>query len=139
MQTRTEQASSMTINGRAVQVYSYCAQIPANSVVQINAQAEVTTNVSFPVGIAYALTTYDYYVAGTSQYVTSYYTAPPVMQNITADMHHMVISESLADKVVYAGNANTRCYTLSIWAASASGSGAITIEQGYGYLQIVVH
>ena len=143
LQSRAEQVTSIPItNGVTVnqkQLFSVCSKITADTAVQVNAQSEVTNPYSFNVGIGYVIKAWDYYVddAGASTFIRSYNAIPAVMSNATPAEHHYIVNVAAAEKVSYASNANTRCYTLVAWAVSSSGSGDIIVQQGYGYLQVV--
>ena len=139
-QVRHEQVSFLQINGGEGQIYSYCARLPVGQIVSISIQAEVTNPQNFNVGLGSGIRAYDYACdANGCNYVQSPFSPPPVMSNITPSMHHMVIVKAFSDRVAYAGAGNTRCYTLVLWAAAEAGGGYITVDQGYGFLQVVTY
>jgi hypothetical protein len=139
-QVRNEQVSSLVINGGEGQVYSYCDRLPVGQIVSISIQAEVTNPQNFNVGLGSCIRAYDYACDQNGcTYIQSPFSSPPVMSNVTPSMHHMVIVKAYSDRVAYAGAGNTRCYTLVLWAAAEAGGGYITVDQGYGFLQVVTY
>lgn len=140
---RNEQVSTLPItNGSTLlqqHVFSSCASHTNGQPVLILAQSEVTNPYGFNVGIGYLLRAWDYHVAenGASTFVATWDASPAVMTNVTPAKHHLVVHEAFAHKVTYQGNANTRCYTLVMWAVASGGGGNIIVEQGYGYLQTI--
>ncbi|AKA60327.1 hypothetical protein P26218_24 [Rhodoferax phage P26218] len=142
--SRVTQSTSLQItNGSYIteaQVHAVCIPLAAGKVVSVTYQAEVTNPNVYNVGIGSVIRTWDYQVdTNGSQYVSQYNTIPPVMENVTKDTHHMVIRGALADTVSYPKGGNTRCYTLVLWAVADGGAGIIKVEQGYGFLQVLVH
>lgn len=141
---RVTQATYLQItNGsylQEAQVHAACMALKPGQVVSVSYQAEVTNPNQYNVGIGSVIRSWDYMVdANGSQYLTRYNTIPPVMENVTKDTHHMVIRGALHDTVSYPQGGNTRCYTLVLWAVASGGAGIITVEQGYGFLQVLVH
>lgn len=141
---RLTQATYLQItNGSYIQeaqVYATCLRLQPGQVVSIQYQAEVTNPNGYNVGIGSVLRSWDYLVdAAGSQFVRNFNTIPPVMTNVTPDIHHGVVRGGAADTVAYAQPANTRCYTLVLWAVASGGAGIVTVEQGYGFLQVLVH
>lgn len=143
-QVRNEQATSLQVtNGVSIaeaQVFSTCFRPKPNDCLVINAQTEVTNNLGFIVGIGYVIRAWDYYAGldGSSTCVGSFNVIPPVMTNVTPDMHHLVVKDTALDQVAFQGNTNVRCYTLVLWAVSSHGTGSIIIEPSYGFLQVMV-
>lgn len=138
-ESRATQAAYLQINGAAAQVYAVCLPLAPGKVVTVLYQAEVTNPNQYNVAIGSVIRSWDYLVDATgSHYQNQYNTIPAVMENVTKDTHHMVIRGALADTVSYPQGGNTRCYTLVLWAVASGGAGIITVEQGYGFLQVLV-
>lgn len=138
--SRLTQATFLQITGNNLeqkQVYGSCFEVPAGRTVSVFAQASVTNPNRYNVGIGSVLRTWDYTPDGRVIAVENI--TPPVMSNVTPDMHHMVINKAYAGKVAYEDGASVRCYTLVLWAVSDAGRGIIIVEQGYGYLQVLAH
>lgn len=145
LDARATQATYLQItNGSYIQeaqVFATCARLKPGQVVSVHYQAEVTNPNGYNVGIGSVLRAWDYNVdaTGNSVFVRNYNAVPPVMTNVTPDMHHLVARGSIADTVSYALSGNTRCYTLVLWGVASGGAGIINVEQGYGFLQVLVH
>ena len=139
-ESRATQAAYLQINGAEAQVYAVCLPLAPGKVVTVLYQAEVTNPNQYNVGMGSVIRSWDYLVDATgSHYQNQYNTIPAVMENVTKDTHHMVIRGALADTVRYQQQGgNTRCYTLVLWAVASGGAGIITVEQGYGFLQVLV-
>ena len=137
--TRATLAAYLQINGSEAQVHAVCLPLAPGRVVSVMYQAEVTNPNAYTVGIGSVIRTWDYEVDSTgSRYVAAYNTVPATMENVTKDTHHQVIRGALADMVRYPGGGNTRCYTLVLWAVASAGQGIVQVEQGYGFLQVMV-
>jgi hypothetical protein len=120
------------------QVYSVCQPITEGQISDIRYQAEVTNPYTYNVGIGWYIKSWDYDCGpdGCVNTRTDIVT-PPVSQNVTPSMHHMVVNGSYLHTANLQSGGNTRCYTLVMWAVSSQGGGSIIVEQGYGYLQFM--
>lgn len=141
-EVRTEQVRLLPItNGNTYstqQVFSVCQPLSEGVVSDIRYQAEVTNPYSYNVGIGWYIKSWDYDCGpnGCVNTRTDIVT-PPVSQNVTPAMHHMVISGSYLHRAKFPSGGTHRCYTLVMWAVSSHGGGSILVEQGYGYLQFL--
>ncbi|MEY3903396.1 MAG: Rhodoferax phage [Pseudomonadota bacterium] len=111
--------------------YGVCFNVAANQYVDISAQAEFTTShgVGENVGLGWNIIR----VSSNGAIVNI---TIPVMQNITRDMHHMVITPRGIDDSVEPG---AYCYYLRNWAVSSAVPGKnIQLEQGYGEIIAIV-
>lgn len=141
-EVRTEQVRLLPItNGNTYstqQVYSICQPLAAGVISDIRYQAEVTNPYSYNVGIGWYIKSWDYDCGPNGcAFIRTDIVTPPVSQNVTPAMHHMVISGSYLHRAQFPSGGNTRCYTLVMWAVSSNGAGSILVEQGYGYLQFL--
>ena len=103
----------------------------AGDFVSVCGQVEVTNDLGFNVGIGMALirTPDPSAVTGTNL-------MPAVMENCTPDVHHKVFQPSAHDVLPEDGEFY---YSLIVWGASSWGSGAITIEDGFGKISALIH
>jgi hypothetical protein len=141
-ETRTELVRLLPVTNGATYsmqtVYSLCQPLSAGEVSDIRYQAEVTNPHPYNIGIGWYIQSWDYLVEnGSSTFIRTDIVTPPVSQNVTPAMHHMVISGSYLHRAQFPSGGNTRCYTLVMWAVSSHGAGSVLVEQGYGYLQFL--
>ena len=134
---RQEQSTTLVITDgvhiQQTKIYSTCFSMAYASIADVRWQAEVTNPYQFNVGIGSVLRGWDYAPNGE---IVSFDVVPPVMSNVTPEEHHKVISGSYLNRVKFQYDGTVRCYALMMWAVSDGGSGVITVEKGYGYLQV---
>lgn len=112
--------------------YGICVQVGANQFVEVMAQAEFTNPYSANVGLGWNIVR----KKGNSGDVN---VTPAVMQNITPNVHHMVINPRGIDTSMSPG---LNCYYLRNWAASDHPSvigGNLIHEKTYGEIIVIVH
>lgn len=114
----TESVSSLNVNGPAAYVYS--VNVSAAFPVLLIAQAEVTNDTKNNIGVG------RYILRSDGKKITS-----PVLDNVTPQMHHMVVNLSAFDFQPIT-NAN---YYLVLYALGPNGAEKIRVEGGYGFLQ----
>jgi hypothetical protein len=109
-------------------VYSVTVpNVQPGSVVECNAQAEVTNNLGYNVQVNRVIA---YGTANDSYPVSA---QPITTSNVTPNMHHMNLNWTWIDT----GSSGTVTYSLDLAAASTSATGGayITVEPGYGYIR----
>lgn len=130
--TRRASAFYVSQDGVANKRIAYRVKVcgVAGDVVSVCGQVEVTNDLGFNVGIGMMLirTTDPSSLTGTKL-------MPAVMENCTPDVHHKVFQPSAHD--VLPGNGYFY-YSLIVWGCASAGSGAITIEDGFGKLSALV-
>ena len=102
------------------------------TVADIRAGHEVTNPQRHVIGVGRQLFAIDY-LSGVE--VARGSLEPARMENVTPEMHHLIIREDSID-VMEGSTADQRCYVLSVWAVytSASASTRLIVEDGYGQM-----
>ncbi|MCT4493681.1 hypothetical protein [Bosea minatitlanensis] len=101
-------------------------------VVSIQAQAEITNNLSFNVGVGRMILRSP---IGPDNVGSGTYVLPAAMDNVDPYyLHHKVLNLATSDS----GVTGDAYYNLIVYAVSSAGSGLIQVESGYGTIRAIV-
>ena len=109
-----------------------CHPYTEYTVADIRAGHEVTNPQRHVIGVGRQLLAIDYL---NGKEIARYGLEPARMENVTPNMHHLIIQASALD-VMEGSRADRRCYVLIVWAvyASATASTRLIVEDGYGQM-----
>ncbi len=128
-----ERIPTIDVNG-GLQKVILSVKVPnlkSSDVVSIQAQAELTNDLGFNVGVGRALSRSP---VGPDDVGTGVHLLPPAMDNVDPVMHHKVLNVATSDS----GAVGDAYYNFIAYAVSSAGSGPLKVELGYGTIRAVV-